>query len=749
MAPSTANPSDLHRASVACLQCRKAKVRCLVSHRLDRCNRCVANDTQCVFTHPKRAKTRPQPYPPPARREPMLVQEDQGSLVEKPANSATLAPVSEYTPAAQTPITASPKTTPVEYILEQALHQQPLITNAIRAKIVAGLASLKGKRGSAFTFLTSENGLSISATPDPDPPAARSAQRERQSAAPPSTGSINLLSLLRPLTVEPRSQSNDVDERPIGMVKMPSYMSSMTLGQTVADPIEAGIINLAASQALFAFFMLQLNAKWEYILDPRYDSHDGVRERSSLLFSTVLYCASKFTNYRNGQLLPGPDSFLLTRLCSVARNLSIKSLAQGSRAIETMQTFYLLACWKDVDDDVSYLHSGYAIRVLQDVDFRPGSGDSEQTAKCRRAWLALFRQDRQQSLFFIQRAPLGQASDDLRPDTWLQMPNVLPSDVVASSSADVRRVQSKLLAMVDKASATMLPCLVGLMDAELAVWAANWKSRLGEADRSQRDDDPYLSPGMLLADKQHLNTLLSLWEHSVKLNVASAILRRALMSALAPNLDSGDSSLDIDLLSIQRALSPDLAGLTSSMDGALGTLHSLLKIPGEDLRRAPDAVLLLAPNAALFLCLLLCLPENGVLNAAFQATAVGMIRNMSQHVRDCVQSPQDTVALHSAYLESLVELLEPPGSQCPPSHQDPDLQRIYDTPQIHADSGRQTIHNHTLQNTQALTEGISLNNYAAPLSADDQNVHLQGLANLIDGDLFWEIPAPENVRHNV
>ncbi|KAL4757493.1 uncharacterized protein BDW70DRAFT_111534 [Aspergillus foveolatus] len=43
-------PHPTSTAPLACLQFRKAKVRCLVSHRLDRCNRCIAHDTGCVFS---------------------------------------------------------------------------------------------------------------------------------------------------------------------------------------------------------------------------------------------------------------------------------------------------------------------------------------------------------------------------------------------------------------------------------------------------------------------------------------------------------------------------------------------------------------------------------------------------------------------------------------------------------------------------------------------------------------------------
>lgn len=93
---------------------------------------------------------------------------------------------------------------------------------------------------------------------------------------------------------------------------MPSYLSSMTLCQTITDPIEAGILTKATSTALFTHFMIEMNTEGEYILDPRLDFHDSVRQRSPLLFATILFCSSKFATYSNSDasLMLAPEPFL-------------------------------------------------------------------------------------------------------------------------------------------------------------------------------------------------------------------------------------------------------------------------------------------------------------------------------------------------------------------------------------------------------------------------------------------------------
>lgn len=98
-----------------------------------------------------------------------------------------------------------------------------------------------------------------------------------------------------------------------------------------------------------------------------------------------------------------------------------------------MQAFYLLACWKDPDDDVSYLHSGYALRILNDLNLDLSDDDDDDDDEGyvvwrRRAWLALFRQDRQQGLFFMRRAALSIDDNEGASfvgdlDSWRKMRN--------------------------------------------------------------------------------------------------------------------------------------------------------------------------------------------------------------------------------------------------------------------------------------------------------------------------------------
>lgn len=634
--------------------------------------------------------------------------------------------------------------------------QQPIITADIRVKIVAALATLSGKRGAPFTFVASGDTPSLSTNGSPADHTKDAPQQQSSAHSQPAPNSLQLSWLLRPLGADSQAQASVGKSQSASTVSMPSYLSSMTLGQTITDPVESGILTKAGSVALFDHFMLHMNAKWEYLLDPHFDTHQDVRHRSALLFATILFCSSKFASCINGSLVLTTDAFLQSRLCMVARNLAIGSFARGDRSIETMQAFYLLACWKEPDDDVSYLHSGYAFRVLHDLDLEQNIENRRQAARLR-TWLALFRQDKQQSMFFMRRASFSLGGGEevgsiSELSTWLTMPYALPLDFVACCNADLRQIQSKTRVMVQKASTTMLPFLLDLMDTELQRWKTRWQNHLEGEGRHQPKDDRSLNGGLLRLGRRHIDMLVGLWEHSVRLNIASAALRQALMALVVPAHGSIEqpslSSLSLDSPAMLDVLLDDIPGLSSSVEGAFGILQHLLSIPTDDLRRSPDSVLLLGPNASLFLLLLLCLPCNGVLGASFQRTAVDLIQDVARHVGESVQSPQDTVVLHASYLDSLVRLLHSTSSQYPSHMNDSRTASTLNPPRSHMDADIMRYNESELEAAHVLAGGSGAFDGAVNtndtmfnlLNQNEQNLGVQSLANLLDTDFFREIP---------
>lgn len=334
-------------------------------------------------------------------------------------------------------------------------------------------------------------------------------------------------------------------------------------------------------------------------------------------------------------------------------------------------------------------------------------------------------------------------------DTWLKMPHALPFDFVACCSADLRRIQAKLRVMIQKASSEMLHCLLELMDSELNRWKSTWKNHLDGEGRLHPNDDPFLDQKLLHPGKNHINTLVALWEDSVRLNVASAILRQALMASVESSRRSRGRrpppSLGFYLPAMEEVISSDMPGLSSSVEGAFGTLRHLLAFPPEDLRRAPDSTLLLGPNASLFLCLLLCLPCKGILGPAFQKATVHLIRDVARHVSQAIRSPQDTIALVSVYLDSIVDLLGPAVPSHPTgSHKSLKTVSGVDLPHGHLDTAEFSVDETVREAAQVLAGEMgrvhdsmddeqTMFNF---IDEPDQMLHMQSLVNLLDTSFF-------------
>ncbi|KAI9159124.1 hypothetical protein HJFPF1_07132 [Paramyrothecium foliicola] len=617
---------------------------------------------------------------------------------------------------------------------------QSLITGEVQAKLIAALATLRGKKGAPFSFVTSGDVPTFSSVPVQESGPEVTARQQQQP-------SLRLSWLLKHLA---------------------STSASPRRGQTIIDPAEGGIITHPASKALIDYFMLEINAKWEYILDPHVDTYDSVCRRSPIVFVTILFCSSKFTNYVDGALVPTTDPSLQSRLCTLVRKLAVRNFAEGNRSLETMQAFYILACRKEQDDDVSYLHSGYAFRILQDADLEQPDCDDPRAVRLWRTWLGLFRQDKQQSLFFLKRAFFGPGSDGGMSSSsnfkaWLRNSHALPLDSVASCCADLRRIQANMRAIVHKASAAMEPCLLDLMESEWSRWNSTWQESLyGNVDDMRTSGQPVFNGKMLLPGGWRIRTLMKLYESSVRLNVASAIFRQALIASAATlsrfNRES-TAPLSLDLPSVVQLLATGVLGLRGSIQGAFGTLAQLSSFPEDDLRRSPDAVLLLGPSAALLLCLLLCLPCRGLLGSAFQKASIGLISDIAQHMSQAVQSPQDIVALHANYLESLIQIMGPAAQASAPewrnsatSQQAPSSIVPQDgLGQVHHDDGVIEAAN-VLTSGMAASQGDALDYVDAMFglsTGQEHDLHWQSLANLLEPDYCSILPLPAELHDSM
>lgn len=293
--------------------------------------------------------------------------------------------------------------------------------------------------------------------------------------------------------------------------------------------------------------------------------------------------------------------------------------------------------------------------------------------------------------------------------------------------------------MVQKSSTHILPCLLDLLDLEIIKWKSTWEDQLEIGERwqneAQGDCQSILYPG-----KTHIQNLLGLWESSVKLSVASEILRQSLWESLK-------TSTTLDVHSIGNILTTDIPGLRDSIEGALDTLRYLVSFPPSDLRRSPDSVLLLGPHAALFIILILGLPCNGLIGPSLQHLAVDMVRKTAHHIAASVQSTQDIIRLHSAYLNSLVDLLDSRSSSCnPPQSLDGPSASVTAPRGLGLEEDSSMPDSETLQAAQMLAcgmrtvdSGVGVDENSFPFTAEGMtDLDVQSLANLLEPNGFWD-----------
>ncbi|KAJ5512475.1 hypothetical protein N7463_002027 [Penicillium fimorum] len=122
-------------------------------------------------------------------------------------------------------------------------------------------------------------------------------------------------------------------------------------------------------------------------------------------------------------------------------------------------------------------------------------------------------------------------------------------------------------------------------------------------------------------------------------------------------------------------------------------------------------------------------------------TAVDLIGDILQHIGQAIQSPQDTVARHFAYLESLVNILNISDSQDSTEQHGHGLQPVLMT---NSDVGTVGMnYEDPPSQASALADDIGAQNDVMLSTAGDfsQNLHMQSLANPLDGHLYWEMPS--------
>ncbi|KAK4705175.1 hypothetical protein P7C70_g1033, partial [Phenoliferia sp. Uapishka_3] len=405
-----------------------------------------------------------------------------------------------------------------------------------------------------------------------------SAERARQPGL-----SYSMRSLLRP-----------VGPVPANFLPEPTARFSEKGQPMQDDPISAGVVSEEQARTLFTFFMAQLNT-WSCLLDPRFDDHDTVRNRSAFLYTAILCVASLFVKHPNVAPSSDPNfgtDYTHAQISVLAADHATHVFLDGASSLEAVQAFFILSTWKDVDDSSSYLRMGFATKLAMDLDLSAAmpietqdQGVIHHWRSRQRCWLALFVQDRVQGFQFFKAYTLPLNNPLIQEcATWYLHPQARMEDAYLVASVQSRRIQSiyrehiSNIAMSRRRSGNstggeniMLDTLVCALRRELEDWYTRWVT---EFSRLHNNPHWLTSP-----DGEATTRTLLLWQHSIQLHICSFALKESLADSKA--LARGRGSV-----------AKGLVGLTSlwpCIVSARHILQSIVKIPATTLRCAPAA----------------------------------------------------------------------------------------------------------------------------------------------------------------
>ncbi|KAJ8097665.1 hypothetical protein POJ06DRAFT_270467 [Lipomyces tetrasporus] len=197
-----------------------------------------------------------------------------------------------------------------------------------------------------------------------------------------------------------------------------------TEATTKADPIDLNLISHPSAQFLFEGFYKHFNCLVG-LLDPELHTFSYTRQRSSLLFSSILTISSRIFR---------PESHLLLREHS--ESLLGKVLLACDSAIENIWSIVCMYYWKEVGDSRGYTLVGFALRMAVSTKWNKTrrrcafdrgeaskSAESEVQVRQRRdkdrLWLALGNIDRTSSYFTDRPLFLAPIAGESASRGWL------------------------------------------------------------------------------------------------------------------------------------------------------------------------------------------------------------------------------------------------------------------------------------------------------------------------------------------
>lgn len=708
------------RSSRACLECRLAKTKCEIADDQEVCQRCAKFSFDCRFVRHHRGRKPVSKLATFGGDAPEVDDQDAGSEDDSHvdiAGSDSPSTSAAFVRPRTTSTSDRPSTViePSKSAVDRASTLHELDTHA-RRRIWEMLAQKIPQRGSTYTFVSKGEVAhdELDSTADAR---GRNGHTSASDSSASTSATQHFASTFRNL-VRP------VDRRTNTMLVESTTHRYPQLPETVAlfgpkDPVELGLVSLAAAQKLYNYFFLHINP-WAMIFDPHLVSHDSLRAASPHLYTTALFLASRYilpseheTGYQNGAA-GGITANTSRVLGAHARSLTVIAFALGDRRMETGVAMYLSSVWKEADDNFTILYCSYAAKIMSDIstellslhapDSNTSRSDQQQLRLRRhqqRQFLFHFIQEHTHLLHFAPRPNFDRGPSLLRNLlAWSDDALATEDDVLLCADIDSVLLQTKYKSIMETAQAQELEretgyrggsecflLLQSFMD-ELEGWSSRWEYQATKIDRRFADSggERGLKTFSGRLSLQTRMSLLNIMRSSLVMQISSIAFRASLRDInRAKSSTAGAAGVSLpSTLSLLSTLDDRAEHVYyTCLDSALNLLIHTTQMPSSVLRHAQDMIMVLAPHAALLATYLISLPLPSVpqmrstadvpdklhvehdkaktrirRRKVYERKSLELMRDTRECFRRAVVRSDDHVELCAQYFDSLLNVIE-------------------------------------------------------------------------------------------
>lgn len=501
--------------------------------------------------------------------------------------------------------------------------------------------------------------------------------------------------------------------------------SSPAADEQREDPVSVGTISQSDALRLYSYFLSHLNI-WSAMLDVDVQTHDYVQDQSTFLYSVILFAAAKAIPWRDSEagswdflrkvrsgmtthpkqrktdeqdsVIKDAWRMMRDRLHAHAKDEAARSLIDGDRSVEAVQAFFFLATWKDIDDSLTHVQSGFAFRLALDMRLGdscprsllkrpihralPGNAPSSHEKareraiqahfrKRQRTFLQLFVQDRLQSIYYVSHHTIPVFHPLIRTaELWKDDPLHGANDSWCCAAVEIRKIQSRWQGVLEDEAFSRgyrpSEALVTSIRRDMEEWQAKWS-----AWTLPRQSTSGVQSTLTSVERACRSGSMLIWTNSLSLHLGCSILRQQspedgpMPLGTRSNWDHNASTNQIRSRSATPSGGPHLLSAQTPcvrfcIEAARGVLAGVLEIPAELIRAIPDSLSLEAAHAAKFLTSMVCVCEVATLQDKYLASVMDLCQRVRDRFEGGAYTDRDTIALHARFLDRLITAAREP-----------------------------------------------------------------------------------------